>query len=140
MAQGQKISWISPSTQTKGMDAKNLNINVAQAGLTDLISIPALGLRRVFAQISVTNAALNKFVISGRAVKNGPLTPLFSTGADFTVPRGILNFASGDLTNIAAGATGSFLIEASGFYEFVLQAASSSGAGSVVTVNAGGSQ
>ena len=85
-----------------------------------------------------TGVLLDQFVIYGQFVKDGAFEVLFSSTADFTTPAGILIGSSGDLTGIANGSTGWFILYPAGLRKIRVSAASS-GANTVVTINGGGS-
>ncbi len=91
--------------------------------------------------VFVANAgnALDQFEIAGNAVEGGTFEILFNAAVDFTSPAGIMIGASGDLTSLASGASGWFLLYPKGFYSIRVQAARASGANTTLTQNSGGS-
>jgi hypothetical protein len=88
--------------------------------------------------IEVVGQALDQFVIKGKNHPNGPLMTLASTTLNYTTLTGIgITEASGDLTLLAAGASGLFVMDVRGFYDIKIYAASGNVAGSTVSVFAG---
>lgn len=101
--------------------------------LTTVFTVDVRGRNKLFVQIDNTVTVLDQFVIKGRIHPDAAFQTLFSTSADYTAPTGILVGTSGDLTVIAAGATGWFLIDVSSFELIQIQAARAAGSNAVLT-------
>lgn len=84
---------------------------------TVVLQFKTAGTGKVFVQVvsSGTSAALTAFSIQGQATSDAPFVTLYSSVADYTAPKGLLVGASGDLTTLAGGASGWFLLEAGVF-------------------------
>jgi hypothetical protein len=117
--------------------ASALAVACPAAGNTALLTIPVAGLEQIFVQISVATQALDAFLVQGRCSADAAFATLYSAAGDFTSPVGLILDASGDLTILAAAASGWFLMDVRGLYEVKLLA---SGAvnNAAVTVYAGG--
>lgn len=116
----------------------NLNVAVAQAGETKLLTLLTLELDRIFIHIDVVGQALDGFLVKGKAHPSAPEDTLYSLPTDYTSPRGLVAGASGDLTTLAAAASGWLLLDVKGFYEISIYASSANPAGSSVSLFAGG--
>jgi len=127
---------MSTSNQQK---KSKLATSVVQTGNTSILEWQVFGFSQVGVHIAVTGQALDAFIIQGRWHDDASYETLFSAAADFTSPTGILVGASGDLTTLAAGATGWFSMDLKGLYEIKLLASSGHADGSTVSVYAGGS-
>lgn len=114
---------------------KSAAVTVAEA-LTSLLIINLAGYERMTASITVAGQALDQFVVKGRNHDEGPLMTLFSAGADFTSPAGMVIDASGDLTTQGVG-SGWLTLDVSGWDRIELLAASGNVAGSTVTTFVG---
>lgn len=87
---------------------------VAAAGTTTLATYDVQGHSRLSVEISVATQALDAFAITGRTHASASYQTLYNTAGQFLTPTGILVGTSGDLTTIAAGSTGWFLLDVSG--------------------------
>ena len=101
--------------------------------LTTIAEFSASG-EAIGIQFDVATNNLDQFVIYGKFGSGGTYQSIYSAAADYLVPTGALIATSGDLTTVAAAATGTFIILSRGFYSFKLACASSNVAGSSVTV------
>ena len=95
-------------------------------------------LERVSFQLLNTGVLLDQFSILGNHTKEGTMETLYNTAGDFNSPAGLLVATSGDLTAIAHGSTGWFMMDCRGLFAIRIRAASSGG-DTVVTLNGGGS-
>ena len=118
-------------------EASNLDVSVAASGNTTLLDVPVYGLERLFVQFDVATNALDAFLIRARASADATTTTLYSSAGDFTSPSGLLVGASGDLTTLAAGSSGWFIMDVRGLWDVTIQASASGGA-AVVDIYAGG--
>lgn len=113
----------SPRDTKERMTKAVLDIAVAAAGLTELVTIIVGDLQRVFFQVRNDGAqAFDAFVISFKAHEDAPWVAVYDTGAEFTAPAGLLVGASGDLTALASGATGWFILDTLGLYAVKVEA------------------
>jgi len=126
------------SGQKPAYNARNIAVAVPQAGNTVLLTIPCHGLTRILVQVDVTVQALDAFIIQVRSTNVASLATLYSVAGDYTSPKGLLVGASGDLTTIAAAASGWFIMDVDGLYEVVVSASSANVAGSTVDAYCGG--
>lgn len=115
-------------------------IAVAQSGLTDLAVIDVSDVARLSVEIAVTGQDLDAFLILARFHPSGSYQTLFSTADEFTFVDdvGLLVGTSGDLTAIAASASGWFILDTLGIDAVKLQASSGNVAGSTVALYVGG--
>lgn len=118
----------------------NKTIALASESLTTLIEINTRDLTdRLTAEIINSGAvAFDQFEIQGRTHPAGAWLTLFSTTALFETPNGILLGASGDLTLLAGGVTGWFILNAVGFDSIRIQAARAAATLANVQVLTGG--
>ena len=114
------------------------NVLVAQTGNTDLIDLDVSNLDRIWAQVRVTGQALDAFVVQGLLHPDGTYITLASTAAHYTSPAGIIYGASGDLTALAADATGWVAVDVKGLSRLKFLASSGSAAGSGVQIYVAG--
>lgn len=121
----------------KMREASNLAVSVPASGNTTLLQIPVAGLERIFVQFDVTLFNLDAFLIRGRCSADATTTTLYSTTGQFTTPTGLLIAASGDLTGVAASASGWFLMDVRGLWDVTIQA-SATGGTAAVSIYAGG--
>lgn len=108
-----------------------LSVSVPTAGNTEILRIPTVGMERLFVQFDVATNNLDAFRILAKAHPSATATLLYSLAADYTVPAGLLVGASGDLTTVAAAASGWFIMDVRGVYEVQLQASATGGAAAV---------
>ncbi len=113
-----------------------LDVAVTEA-LTLLMTARTVDYDRLICQLTVATNALDQFVIKGKVHPAAPLETLYSAAESFTSPTGLMIAASGNLTTLAAAATGSFAMDIGGYYEIKIYAASGNVAGSVVDIFAG---
>lgn len=106
--------------------------------LTTIATFDVSDTARIFVEIANTVTAFDQFAITARASANGGYQTLYSAAADYTSPQGLLIGTSGDLTTIAAGSSGWFVMDVSGLESVVIKAARAAGSNAVVTVYAGG--
>ena len=108
--------------------AENLNVEVP-ATLVTLLQLPVhdvsfLGIGLKSEDSAAFQDALDQFQVQGRFHRNDEFQTLYSAGADFTSPAGLIVDASGDLTLLAYQASGWLLLNVLPFYEVRIQAAS----------------
>lgn len=111
-------------------------VTVPAAGTTTLCTFDVNFVERLCVEIGVATQALDAFAIQARLHSGGSFITLFSAAGDFTSPAGILTGASGDLTTLAAGATGWFILDCLGFDQVRLTASAAAN-NAAVTVRAG---
>ncbi len=102
--------------------------------LTDIVEIDASALKRISADIAVATEALDAFEIQVRVAGTGTYRTLKSTAAHFTAPSGVLLECSGDLTVLASGSNGQFLMDCAGYESVRIQASSAAGTGVVTAM------
>lgn len=105
--------------------------------LTVIATFDVSNIERIYVEIAVTDQALDQFEIHCRAHNQGSYQQMFNAAVDYTSPIGILVGVSGDLTIIAAGASGWFMLDVRSIESLQIKAASGNVAGSGVTVYAG---
>lgn len=118
--------------------ASNTSVTVAQSGNTTLLDVDVSRYDRIMVHVAVTGQNLDAFLIKGAGSLDGTLETLYSTAANFTAPTGLIVGASGDLTTLAAAATGWFIMDTTGLKRVQILASSGNVAGSTVSVYAGG--
>ena len=133
----QVLKFYEPAKPRQQMDCNNLALAVPNSS-TQILKIPCLGMDRIFVTVGVATNALAGFNIQAQATADGPAQTLYSTAGNFTTPSGLLVGASGDLTTLAAGATGWFIMQVSGLAYVIVNATSGNVGGSTLTVYAGG--
>lgn len=130
MAQDTVVSNVRFSE--RAIQAENLSVTVAQAGLTTLMELENIqDMIRMLFQVVAGAQAFDAFEIQAKANRNAAYVTLYSLAGDYTSPSGLLVGASGDLTALAATATGWFLMETRGLYAVRVQASCANVAGSV---------
>lgn len=97
-------------------------------------TIHTQGAKRLFVQLTVAVAALTGFAIKARATPAAAYDTLYSAAGDFTVPRGIMVGASGDLTTQGVG-TGWFIMDVEGLES--VQIFATSGGTATLALNMG---
>lgn len=120
----------------RALSASNVGVTVAQSGNTTLLEVPVEQLSALGVSISVTGQDLDAFVIQGRMSRDDAYQTLYSAAGDFTSPAGAVIDASGDLTVLAAAASGWVMINTLGLYSVKVLASSGNVAGSTVTARA----
>lgn len=132
----QSLKWKKEITQSL-REASNLDVSVAASGNTTLLQIPVYGLERIFVQFDVATNNLDAFLVRARCSADATTATLYSAAADFTAPAGLIVGASGDLTTVAAAASGWFIMDVRGLWDVTIQASATGGA-AVVDIYAGG--
>lgn len=129
-----------PVAQTRTQWETESAVSVPAAGTTDLFTFDVSNQERIYVQIHVATQALDAFIITANSHSDSSSTfeTLYSTAGEYASPTGILQGTSGDLTAIAAGAVGWFIMDVHGIYEIKLQASAAADSASV-TIYAGGS-
>jgi hypothetical protein len=117
--------------------AKALTATLSEGTLLEIASLT--GVRRLWASFSVTVHDLNAFAVQAKFHPSGPYVTVRSAAGDFTTPKGILIDASGDLTILAANATGWLDLDVTGMQAVRIQAKSASATGTLVDVYANAS-
>lgn len=112
-------------------------VTVPAAGTTVVAVLDVSRMERVFVEIDVATQTLDGFIIKGRPSGGVTQHTLFSTSGDYTSPGGLLVGTSGDLTGVAAGNKGWFIMDVQGIEELQLEASAVADSASV-TVIAGG--
>lgn len=97
-------------------------VTLAAASNTVIATLDVAGMDVLGCQIAVAVRALDTFIIEGRFNALGAYQTLYSTTADYTSPTGVLIGTSGDLTLIAAAASGWFLMDVKGIESVRLSA------------------
>lgn len=111
-------------------------VTVPAAGLTVLATFNVNFLERLCVEIANASQDLDGFQIAARFHSAGSFMTLYSTSGHFTSPSGILIGASGDLTGLAAGSSGWFILDCLGLDQVRIFASAVSN-NAAVTVNAG---
>ncbi len=108
---------------------------VALAGLTTIgAAFDVSGFSRLFVQIDNAGAnAFDAFEIQGSPDGGTTYEALYSAAGDYTTPAGALVDASGDLTALASGATGWFILDTRGIDYLRIQASAAVGSSAGVT-------
>lgn len=112
--------------------------------LTTLMEIIAFGLKSIAFSTTPVGNKFDQFEIQGRPSAVAPYHTLYALTADYTpTPAGILIGAYGegagadDLTNLADGANGGFLLYPQGYNAIRVQVARASGSNATVNAWAG---
>ncbi|MGE5524343.1 MAG: hypothetical protein ACM3SS_11555 [Rhodospirillaceae bacterium] len=137
MAQSTKVDVRSNGVRPF-LSASNASVSVPQSGNTTVLEIDVTELEQIFVEVAVATKLLDAFIISGKAHRDGSYLTLYSAGADFTSPAGLLIDASGDITTQAAGSSGWFLMDVRGLVAVKLQASGGDAVASSVSVYASG--
>lgn len=111
-------------------------VTVPGTGNTTLCTLDVNFVERLCIEVAVATQNLDGFVIKGRMHSGGSYLTLFDAAGDYTSPVGILIGASGDLTALAAGATGWFILDCLGFDQIQLLASAVAN-NAAVTIRAG---
>ena len=90
--------------------------------LQTVASLQTIDATKISCEVQVTNAPLTAFQILGRIHPSGTYQLLYSTVTDYTAPKGMLIWCSGDLTTKAIG-SGSFVLDATTFESIQIKAA-----------------
>lgn len=122
-----------PLSKPRAFDEGTSIATLVNTSLTHTIDVN--GLSRLNVQLTVAVAALTGFSIAMIPNNNGSASVLYSAAADFTLPKGLLLGASGDLTTQAVGG-GWFIMDVAGFDSVVLT--ETSGGTATVSIAYGG--
>lgn len=117
--------------------AGNAAVSCPATGNTTLLTLPVVGITRIFVQVSVATQALDAFIVSAKAHPSATAITIASTAAHYTSPSDPIVAASGDLTTTAASGTGWFLMNVAGLYEVTI-ACSGAVNNAAVTIYASG--
>jgi len=115
------------------------NFPVPSGGDVLVAEIPVHMYTRLRARIKVQQQALAAFILQTQFHVQDEWVPLYAMPIDFTEPSGLLMGASGALTQIAAGASGWFVMDVSAIAILQILARSADPAGSIVSIFATGS-
>lgn len=130
----------SPARRLVFIAKTDADVAVPAAGNTNILDIEVSQLARVALEIRNTGAnALDVFNVQGKVHPDGAYMTILTVAADYTTPAGIVVDASGDLTVLAAGATGWLILDALAFISIRLQASANVAGATTVGVFAGGS-
>ena len=135
MAQSTEVR--SSSNARMKVDAKSLAVAGTGALATLLEVLSLAGIRRFWAEIKPTVNAFTAFQVQAKFHPDGGYITIASVAADFTSPGGVIVGASGDLTILAAGATGWLSVDVAGMHALRLRFTGASG--TLVDVYAGAS-
>lgn len=108
-------------------EAQNLDVAVAVSGNTTLLTLRVFGLERIFVQVTPSDNNFDAFSIAARSCPDAGSSTLYSTSGAFTSPAGLIVAASGDLTALAAAATGWFIMDVRGLWEVTIAASATGG-------------
>lgn len=129
------IAVAAPVNLSGGSDpltsSSALAVVVPGAGNTELITIPTAGLARIFVQFTVATQALDTFLIQAKASADAAYATLYSAAGHFTAPSGLLVWASGDLTAVAAAGSGAFVMDVRGLHSVRVLASAAADSASV---------
>ncbi len=120
------------------LQAENVALSVAATGNTVLLDLNVKDIERIFVQIKPTVQALDAFLIQIAPHSEGDYVTIASAAGDFTAPTGLLVGASGDLTTLAAAATGWFIMDTRGLSRVKISASANVAGAATVTIYAGG--
>jgi len=88
------------------------DVSVATGANTTIFDMDVSQIARLALQITNPGAnALDSFIVQGKVNTDGDLLSILTVAADYTTPAGIVVDASGDLTALAAGATGWLILD-----------------------------
>ena len=135
---GQSTSYTHAGGVTR-MSTKRTGMSTAAATTDIVLTLPVELLDRIAVQVDVTTRALDAFVIKGKFHKDGAFVSLYSAGASYTSPAGLLLGASGDLTAQGAGTTGWFIMDVRGLYEVQVLASGTIDGTGLISAYANGS-
>lgn len=130
----------SPPRRLVFLAKTNADVAVPAAGNTDLLDMDVSQVARLALEIRNTGAnAFDAFIVQGKFHPDGAYVTILSAAADYTAPAGIVVDASGDLTVLAAGATGWLILDALAFIKLKVQASANVAGATTAGVFAGGS-
>lgn len=110
---------------------ENTGVSVPAAGNTTIAEIGVEGCETLSVQFSVATFALDAFTVQRRTTANAAYETEASSAANYTAPTGRIQRASGDLTTVGAGSTGSFDMDVAGLESVKITASGNGGAASV---------
>lgn len=123
---------------TTWLDSDILEVNAAGIVITNAAAqlVKEFQVRpgRLGLEIAVASHDLVALDIYGRFHKDGSLVLMYTAAGDYTNPRGPLIGTSGDLTIIAAAASGWLIMDVDGLASVAIKAQSGNAAGSVVSL------
>lgn len=113
-----------PMTYGQLLSANNVGVAVTTAALAEILKLIVESQERILVQVKNKSGAnaFNAFQISVKANESADWAVLYSTGAAFTAPSGILVGASGDLTILPANTYGWFILDTRGIYAVRVEA------------------
>lgn len=136
------LAYADQQTQTVQIRPPHCSYNgsntLDNSGVQDIMHFDVKGIKRLVLEISNITNNLAAFVVQGAPNQQAPWITIASLSTDYTVPKGLVIGASGDLTALAAGATGWIILDVEGFSDIKIQANSSAAGGSTLTFYGGG--
>lgn len=137
MADSGQITSKTGGQTRQIVSAYRTGISVPASGNTILLTIPVESCETMGVEVKPTVNALDAFIIEAKFHPGGDFVTLYSAAGDFTSPAGLVIGASGDLTALAAAATGWVILDTRGLYA-VRISASGAADGTLVDIYAGG--
>lgn len=119
------------SPQTRILRSSNLALSVPTAGNTTLLDLNVSDIERIYVQIAPTTNGFDAFAIQIAPHVAGAYVTIASAAGDYTSPTGLLVGTSGDLTTLAAAATGWFIMDTRGLARVKVTASATGGAATV---------
>ena len=116
----------------------NEALSVPATGNTTLLDLDVSDIERIYVQIQPTVQALDAFIVAIMPHSSGAFSTIASVAADYTSPSGLMVGASGDLTILAAAATGWFILDTKGLARVRIQASANVAGAATVSTYAGG--
>ena len=116
----------------------NLALSVGTGANTTLLDIDTGDIDRIYVQIAPTVQALDAFSIQVAPHFAGAYVTIASAAGDYTAPTGLVVGASGDLTTLAAAATGWFILDTRGIARVRVTASAAAAGAATVSIYAGG--
>ena len=108
------------------------------SGVQDIFFLDTEGIQRICVRLTVATNALAALQVSALfSSEDTTSVTLASVATDYTVPKGLMVGASGDLTTLAVG-SGWFIMDVTGISKLKISANSSAAGGSTLALNAGG--
>ena len=129
---------LSFGPKTRILRASNTALSVAASGTTTLLELDVKDIERIYVQIAPTVQALDAFSVQILPHSSGAYSTIASAAADFTSPTGLIVGASGDLTTLAAAATGWFIMDTRGLARVKITASANVAGAATVSIYAGG--
>ena len=118
--------------------AKNEAVSVAASGNTDLLEIIVDTINELGVTILPTVQAFDAFLVLGKFHPDAAYVTLYSSAGAFTSPAGLVVDASGDLTTLAAAATGWVILDVRPLYAIKFQASAAAAGAATVSIYAMG--